>query len=295
MTYVEALKTTSARIKEHQVNPSDALELLCFVLNIKREQFYIETPSKQLTAAEQETLDQVITDYVSGKPLAYITGKTEFLGNEILVVHGVLIPRPETELLVEKFLNDIKNEENVTLLEIGTGSGCIISSVTKALSAKDRGFTAVGIDPSLVAYQTTCKNIASTMGIKLEPHAGQTEYHDKKIRIKAVNLPIQDYRDDFAPTHIISNPPYITSTEMGELDSSVKDFEPALALDGGPDGLNIYREIAEYIKTLPYLPKLYLEISPVIAANVQQLFNQVGYEAEIHTDQFDRERFLITK
>lgn len=295
MTYAEALNTTTAKIKEHLVNSADSLELVCFVLGITREKYYSTPSNTELNEEQVNQLKNVIRDYNQSKPLAYITGKTEFFGNEIIVKPGVLIPRPETELLVEKFLADLANTSEINILEIGTGSGCIITSIAKSLKAKGVKFSIVGIDPSPIAFEVTCTNIEQNLGIRLSQDKDQRGYADNQIRIKIINKPIQDYRQDDLPTHIISNPPYITSAEMADLDTSVKDFEPELALNGGNEGLDIYKEIVSYAKALPQLPRLYLEISPLIADDVEELFQEAGNKTIVELDQFERQRFLLGK
>lgn len=298
MTYAEALQTTIIQINSSQVNQSDPLELVCFVLGVTREEFYITQPSSKLSQHQVSKLNEVISDYNRSKPLAYILGKTEFLGHEIIIQPGVLIPRPETELLVEKFIGQLENDTSnqvLNILEIGTGSGCIISSIAKHLQDKGSSANIIGIDPSPTAFEVTKENIEHTLGIKLEEKEGEYEYKGDKLRIIIVNISIQEYVSFVEPTYIISNPPYITSEEMLDLDDSVVQFEPAVALDGGKDGLKVYRGIIDYGNKLKAKPALYLEISPTITKNVEQLFKSAGYITEVSEDQFGRSRFLFCK
>ena len=159
-------------------------------------------------------------------PLGYIFGKTNFYGYDLMVNENVLIPRLDTEILIETAIKEIKNRENPTLLDIGTGSGAIAIVLNKETGAKT---TAVDVSQKAlaVAMQNAKENEANVEFI----HSNLFEN-------------IGELRVDF----IISNPPYIESSVIAELDKEVRDNEPILALDGGEDGLDFYRIIVKEAK-----------------------------------------------
>ena len=156
------------------------------------------------------------------EPIAYIINKREFWKNEFYIQKGALIPRPETELLVEESLKHLSNK-NSLILEIGVGSGCVLLSILKDLS-KSRG---IGIDISKSAIKIAKKN-SKILGV------------DR--RVKFYNRSFVNFfanKFDF----IVTNPPYIPSYELKNLQLDIKNYEPLLALDGGNDGLDVIRKV----------------------------------------------------
>ncbi len=156
------------------------------------------------------------------EPIAYIINKREFWKNEFYIQKGALIPRPETELLVEESLKHLSNK-NSLILEIGVGSGCVLLSILKDLS-KSRG---IGIDISKSAIKIAKKN-SKILGL------------DR--RVKFYNRSFVNFfanKFDF----IVTNPPYIPSYELKNLQLDIKNYEPLLALDGGNDGLDVIRKV----------------------------------------------------
>lgn len=173
-----------------------------------------------------------------GYPLQYMINSQEFMGLEFFVQEGVLVPRPDTETLVEKVINYVKNSnlnnENIKILDIGTGSGAIAISLGYYL--KNSHVTA--IDISDVAIETAKINV-------------------RKLNLNNVNIEKIDIFN-FNGTEIIddkydivvSNPPYIESGEISYLPTEVSQYEPKLALDGGKDGLEYYRQIVKIFKEI---------------------------------------------
>lgn len=180
----------------------------------------------QPSDAERQRFRDLIKRRVDGCPVAYLVGSKDFFLLPFEVTPAVLIPRPDTETLVQAGLDFLKGKDRPAVLDLGTGSGCIAVSV--AHQHKTAVVTAVDVSPDACAVA-----------------ARNAERHAVAGRVSVV------CGDLFAPLPsdakfdlILSNPPYIPPTEIETLDAGVKDFEPRAALDGGPDGLDFYRRIA---------------------------------------------------
>lgn len=168
-----------------------------------------------------------------GEPLSYILGEAEFYGRRFLVGEGVLIPRPETELLVEEMLS--RASEGAVFADWCTGSGCI--GITLLLETA--GTRCVGIDASPVALEWAEKNI------KLHSLGGRFTLIRNEEPAQA------GFPDDYFD-FIVANPPYIPSGEIGGLMRDVRDYEPRRALDGGPEGISLYKK---FFDTFPRILK----------------------------------------
>jgi release factor glutamine methyltransferase len=184
------------------------------------------------------------------EPIAYLTGKACFFSLEFTVNRDVLIPRPDTETLVENVLQTARHQpglEAPRVLDLCTGSGCIAATIAKNLKAS----MVVAIDISEKAAAIARQNIEQL---------GLTD----RVSIEVGDLfdPIKTMVDARPFDLIVANPPYIASDQLPRLDKSVRDYEPMLALDGGPDGLTIHRRILT--KATDHLPpggRLFLEIA----------------------------------
>jgi len=205
----------------------DAECLIAFVLGLDRLKVYLQF-DRPLNATELEKLRNVMKRRASREPLQYILGYREFYGHKFLVEPGVLIPRPETEHLVETALKEIKNinVESLKLLDLGTGSGCIAISIGKA-----RPLEVWGVDKSKRALDIAVKNAET-----LHPEG---PYHWRLGHWFDALTPEDPKKFDV----IVSNPPYVLDKEKAELDDEIRLFEPEEALFGGEDGLKAYREI----------------------------------------------------
>ena len=230
MTRLESLNQTTNRLKVHRVeNPRlNAELLLARSLNLSREGL-CRSLHDLLQEKEREALEKMIQRRISGEPLQYILGQQEFWSIDLQVDSRVLIPRPETELLIEQslpILSKISPEQNPYILEIGTGSGAIAIALAKEVKHLFLIATDISRDALIVA-----KENAKSAGVL--------------DRIKFVT------GDLFSPFHpakgratfdlILSNPPYIVRRKIDTLAEEVKDHEPRIALDGGEDGLAFYR------------------------------------------------------
>jgi release factor glutamine methyltransferase len=180
---------------------------------------------------DPERFEAFISRRVSREPVAYITGEKEFWSLSFAVALGVLIPRPDTETLIEAVLADFPNHDAaLTNLDLGTGSGCILA----ALLSEYPNARGLGIDSSAIAQTIASSNLAR-LGLS------------GRGTISAGN-----WADDLASRFdiIVSNPPYIPTADIAGLEPDVRVFEPLSALDGGPDGLDAIRLLAPALKTL---------------------------------------------
>ncbi len=245
----------------------DAQILLAHALGCKRIDLYVR--SAELTTEEQRTaFKSQIKKRVEGCPVAYLVGQREFYHLNFDVNSSVLIPRPETEFLVVEVLRRIKDKEAPRVLDIGTGSGCIALSV--AHQHKTAKITA--IDVSAEALSMARKNAAK---------------HGLSERVRFLESDLFAALSDEKFDVIVSNPPYISAAELPTLAKEVRDFEPRLALDGGPDGLAIYRRlIAEAPAHLEAGGYLLLEIGSTQEKPVRDLIEAQGtFEAVgVHLD-----------
>lgn len=184
-----------------------------------------------LSPQQLSRFETALAQLESGHPLAYILGAREFYGLEFRCDERALIPRPETELLVELALQELsKKPQNSKLADLGTGTGCIAIAIAKHCAHVDICAT----DASINALGLACEN-ARTHGV------------DACIRFLLGTAgdwvaPLREYSGSFDV--IVSNPPYIAPRDIETLQTQVKDFEPRSALDGGEDGLDCYRQIA---------------------------------------------------
>ena len=179
--------------------------------------------NKELSRKELDQFKNLIEQRSKNKPIAYIIEKKEFWKNDFYVTKDVLIPRPDTELIVQNVLEITKKRLSLNILDIGVGSGCIILSILKERSK----FKGIGIDISKKSIEI-CRINSDNLGIF--------------NRLKLYKSDIDNFsygKYDF----IISNPPYIKKFELKYLDKDVIGYEPKLALDGGLDGLSEIRKV----------------------------------------------------
>lgn len=193
-------------------------------------------------------------------PIQYILGETEFYGLAFMVNNSVLIPRPETEELVDWIITDYKNTPNINFLDIGTGSGCIAISIKKGLPTA----TATAFDISELALDTASKN-ATLNNVEIS-----------FLKVDILNTDNIPQKWDV----IVSNPPYIPELEKKEIQSNVLDYEPHLALFvPDHDALLFYRTIAEFGKNnLTENGRIYFEIHRNEGVTCVQLLEKLGYK-----------------
>jgi release factor glutamine methyltransferase len=267
-TLEEALKRASFCLREAGIdNPRTEAELLLsWILGLDRLSLLVKQ-QELITDSDYKIFEDAWHRRANHEPLAYITGEKYFYGRSYLIGPGVLIPRPESELLIELAVEWVKNNEvfkqnGLRILDLGTGSGAL--AITLALELPFAEVWAVDIVPE--ALSLAGRNAA---------------LHHLKKRIKFLKGNYFDALDRIHPAPqfnlIVSNPPYINAAELPGLSASVVQFEPSVALDGGEDGLDSYREILKKVALYADLPALLLvEIGSTQAQAVTGLFKKSG-------------------
>ena len=217
------VKKASQILKNHNIysHELDAQIILSDIMGIKRE-FLITNNEVNISKNVVEKYDIAINRRIKREPVAYITGKKEFWSEDFIVNQATLIPRPETELLIYKAIDFFKNKR-INILDIGTGTGCILLSILKELNFS-RG---TGIDISSKAIETAEIN---SKNLNL---FSRTKF--KVFDLNKYNAGKYDL--------IVSNPPYIPSRDIKNLSKDIIHYEPKIALDGGIDGLDLIKKI----------------------------------------------------
>ena len=259
-TIAEALREGKQRLQAAGKDTFDAELLLEKAAGLNRTALFLR--GEELLSAEAVARYEVfLAERESGRPTQYILGTWEFMGLPFSVGEGVLIPRGDTEILVETILE--KQESLRTILDIGTGSGCIPVSLSHY--GKFDSVLAVDISPKALGY--AMKNAAAN-------HAEISFYESDLFS----NVPVERKGKLDA---IVSNPPYIPKEDIAGLMTEVRDFEPRNALDGGADGLDFYRAIvAESRDWLKQGGWLFFEIGYDQGEALRSLLAEAGY-AEI--------------
>lgn len=260
-TTLKVLTWTKGYLAEKGVDNSrlEAEWLLCESLGLDRVGLYLNF-DKPLTDAELASYRAMVARRAKREPLQYILGSQEFSGLDFAVTPDVLIPRHDTEVLVDEALK--RAAADAAILDIGLGSGCIAIALAKALP----GAAVCGVEKSAGALVVAREN-AERHGVSLEIVEG------------SLFEPLQGRRFDL----IVSNPPYITTADLATLEPEVREHEPLGALDGGADGLAFYRLIvpgaAEHLNPGGWL---LVEIGIGQARAVEELFSLSGF-SEIFT------------
>jgi len=220
----------------------DSEILVSHLINIPRENIYSKL-KENLPSNKTEELQRLVSRRVKKEPIAYILNNKEFWSTNFYVDPSVLIPRPETEVLIDLILSQVNNKNNyLNILDIGTGSGCILISLLKEL-AKAKG---IGVDKSSKAITIAKKNSIS-------------QQVDNRALFKNINL--EEIKFDKKFDLIVSNPPYLPDVSLKNLNSDIKLYEPKIALQGGVQGLDfLYKIIGLASKILKINGLLALEI-----------------------------------
>ena len=272
-----AINEASLELRNKNIKSSllDSEILMSKVLN-KRRDYIILNLEKNIDQKNLIFFKYLINERSKGKPIAYITGNKYFWKNEFNVDKNVLIPRPDTELIVEQILKIYKNKKNLNILEIGVGSGCILLSVLR----EKKGFIGTGIDISMGCLKI-CKNNIKKLKIS------------NKIDLFKSDIDNFNYgKYDL----IISNPPYIKKTDLKYLEKDVINFEPKLALDGGLDGLSEIRKVIKKSSELIKINgKLVLEVGFDQKYKVKKLLKEEGfYINRVLKDLSNNDRCIIS-
>lgn len=221
-------------------------------------------PERELTPEVQQRFDDAVARRGAGEPLQYITGHQEFYGLDFEVTPAVLIPRPETEHLVEAALELLERAPNARLIDVGTGSGCIALAIAHESRKSGRTVEVHAIDISPDALTVARRN-AARLGLA-----------------DAVAFYQGDLLTPFADSHsafdmVVSNPPYVGHNEPDKVQREVREHEPAVAVFGGAEGLDVYRRLVpQALAALKPGGHLLMEIGYSIEAQVLALL--IGFE-----------------
>jgi release factor glutamine methyltransferase len=276
----EAIRRTSESLQSAGVESArvEAEWLLAHVLGLPRMHLFLEK-SRELAAVEIRSLDLLVRRREKREPLQHILGTAEFCGRVFTVNRHVLIPRPETELLAElaeTAWRAVGKAGGGRVLDFGTGSGCL--AITLALELPEAEIHALDISPDALVV---ARANASSLGAK-----DRVAFHFGD----GFNALPQGLRFGL----IVTNPPYIPSAEIETLQPEVRDFDPAQALDGGADGLDFYRRLADQAPTrLVPGGQLVAEFGEGQGPDLRALFSGKGWTVEaVLPDDTGRDRML---
>tara|TARA_B100001057_G_scaffold498244_1_gene604673 strand:- start:1975 stop:2817 length:843 start_codon:yes stop_codon:yes gene_type:complete len=259
MNVISAINRASHLLRSKGIVSSklDSEILISKVLDTNRANLILNM-DKNLTIDELSCFNNLIKERLKKKPIAYLIGKKEFWKYQFYVTKDVLIPRPDTELIVEKVLELTKNKKSLNFLDIGVGSGCIILSILK----EKKNFYGTGIDISKKSLEI-CKINSDNLGIF--------------NRLKLFKSDIDNFKYGKYDL-IISNPPYIKKIDLRYLEKDVISYEPKSALNGGLDGLS---ETKKVINSSTKLIKkngfLILEIGFNQTERVKEILKKKGF------------------
>lgn len=280
-TVKDVLLWTSNYFKKNEILSSqlNAEMIIARVLNCSRMELYLNY-DKLLNPKEREEIRNLVKKRATHYPLQYLLGETEFYGYKFLVDEGVLIPRPETEILVDTVISYIKqsNKNNWNVLDIGTGTGIIPISISKYFSNTQNKILFVATDISKTALENAKKNI---------------ELH----HIQNIQLIQSDTSKDLSGKFdiIISNPPYISEKQFQNLQKEVKNYEPKTALYGGEKGTYYYQKILQ--NTDDFLNKdgkIFFEIGANQKEGMEKIIHEFNYKIiDIIKDYNDLYRVLV--
>ena len=241
MNLENTVKKASQKLKDNNIISYllDAEIILADILGVERESL-ITNNKANVSQKIVSKYNEAIQRRIKNEPIAYILGKKEFWSENFIVDKSTLVPRPETELLIHKLVNIYKNRR-INILDIGTGTGCILLSLLKELY-NSRG---IGIDISSRAIRIAKIN---SKNLNLTNRAKFKNFDLNRYKMAKFDL-------------IVSNPPYIPSQEIRKLSRDITNFEPRKALDGGPDGLDL-------IKKIIYKSNILLKKSGILAIEI---------------------------
>ncbi|TDP91741.1 release factor glutamine methyltransferase [Halanaerobium saccharolyticum] len=279
MNIKELLNRSDQFLAEKGIESSrlDAEVLMADLLDMERINLYVKY-DYPLKSNEIDTYREMIKKRAQRLPVAYITEKKEFMSLEFMVKEGVLIPRPETENLVETVIEYCREQEieNPQIIDVGTGSGAIAVSLAHYLDDAK----VVGVDLSPEAIKVARQN--------MEKH----ELSERMSILKSDLLSEFIKREIKGIDIVVSNPPYISEAEMEDLAPEVKK-EPKTALKAGEDGLEYYRRlIPEAEKVLKNEGRIFLEIGYQQAEAVTDLFGEKWTEVEVEKDYSKNDRIV---
>ena len=277
MKIEKALEKGSMILNQNNISSSklDSEILISKVLKRDRK-FVIMNFQKEIEKNSLNTFMDLIKQRSVGKPIAYLIGKKDFWKYEFELNTEVLVPRPDTEIIIEEVLKMTKNKNKLNILDIGSGSGCIILSILK----EKINFFGIGIDVSKNCVDLSRRN-ADKIGVS--------------NRVKFLKSDIDNFKNHKYDL-IVSNPPYISHADLKMLDRGIIDFEPILALDGGLDGLSLIRRVINKAsKLIKINGLLILEIGFDQKERVKKILKNKGfYINKVLKDYANNDRCIIS-
>jgi len=294
----QVLKLAIEKLEKNNIKSAqlDAEILLSNIL-LKNKTFLCSNPEYELSKKQEDKFKKYISHRAKNEPVAYIINKKEFYGLEFYVNKNVLIPRPETELLVEECLKICKNasQRTQTILEIGTGSGCVIISILKTPARLAmQGIAGRQLTKHKIKYIAT-----DVYGRTLRIAKRNAKIHgvNKKIKFIKSNLldKIQDSRFMIQKYILIANLPYITPIQYKN-NPDLK-YEPKDALVGGVDGLDYIKKLLQQVSKLEHKPKyVLLEIDPGQKSKIKKILLGIGkVKIKFVKDLNGRDRVVVVK
>ena len=277
MNIQNAIKDASQKLRKNNIfsYQLDSEILMSNVIKKKRD-YVILNSNKDLSISQLVQFRKLIKERSKGKPIGYLIGKKDFWKYEFKVEEGVLIPRPDTELIIEKVLEFYKKQSKLKVLELGVGSGCILLSILK----EKKHFHGIGVDIS-----KKCIDISKINSKKL----------GLQNRVKFFKTDVDNFSYGKYDL-IISNPPYIKKLDLKYLEKDVVNFEPKLALDGGLEGISAIRKVINKSSELIKINgKLVLEIAFNQKKEVTKLLIDKGfYINKVFKDLSKKDRCIIS-
>lgn len=233
MQLKQALTSAVDRLESSDVGSPrmNAEVLLMFLLGVNRAYLYAD-PERELTAEEESRYDEVLAQRATGMPSQYITGHQEFWGLDFIVSPAVLIPRPETEHLVETVLELAREVPRPKLVDVGTGSGCIALALAHELKSAE----VYAVDMSAEALE-----IAHANAVRLQL--------DRSVQFLRSNV-LEALMNTSGFDLVVSNPPYVGFDEADKVQKSVRDFEPRMAVFAGKQGLDVISPLVQQAHTV---------------------------------------------
>ncbi len=277
MNYNDILREGENILKKNNIkNPYlDSELILSRVVDKKREDILLNINNK-LKNIDIAKFKNYLLRRLQNEPIAYILGYKYFWKYKFLTNKSVLIPRPDTELIIEETLKNLPKNKSKKILDVGTGSGCIIISLMRERPK----CKATAIDISLKAINVAKNN---------------AKLHQLENKINFLNIDIDKYNSNYYDL-VISNPPYINSIELNRLDDDIKFHEPKIALSGGSDGFRYIKKVIFKSKTLLKINgKLIIEIGHTQKSQTKKILYENGfYINKISKDLSGNERCITS-
>lgn len=277
VTVIEVIKKSSEFLAKKGVESPrlDSELIVANVLGIQRLQLYLNF-DKIIPPEKSEVIKEMIIKRGKRIPLQHILGNVGFCGVNIKIDKRALIPRPETELLVESTISLLKGIESPIVLDFGTGSGCVAIAIAKHINS----VKIIAIDKSKDALELAREN-AKLNNVDDQIHFVEGDGFSVFNREEANVLNGLKLNSAMLFDVIVSNPPYIPSEEIASLQPEVRDYDPLIALDGGKDGLDVIRilaqESANYLKANGFLA---VEIGDGQSSKVVEIMGQNHWKLE---------------